>query len=714
MKRRLILSISIIFLLLIDASKLQAQLASDSTRSALNDLIAEQIERIAENTDATLDYNDLIDDYLYYAEYPIDVNSPQMAELRDLHLISAYQYEQLRTYIETFGELVSAFELAGIDGFDQQTIDLLLPVIQVGQKSSAAKIKFSDVLKRGRHQLLMRTEQILEQREGYQSISDSAFIAKPGSRYLGSPQKVYARYAFNYRNKVRAGVTMEKDAGEVFFKNNLPDSIQSLLGDKLRSGFDFYSVHLFAADMGFIKALALGDYHLSFGQGLTMWSGLSFGKSTDATSVMRYGGGVKPNTSVNENLFLRGGAVTFQIKNIDLTAFYSRKKIDANIDITDSVSGEINTITSLQESGLHRTVNELLDKGAIEQVMYGGRVSYQSKIFEIGLTAHHTELEADLQPRLYPYSQFRFVGTSITNMGSDFRLVLPKAIFFGEVARSDNGGMAGIAGVTIQPVGYVSLTAAYRNYEKNYQNLFSNAFAEGSEANNEKGLYLGMSAALAPGWQLKAYADHFSFPWLRYQTDAPSNGHDYLAQLDHQINRRANFYLRFRTKRKMTNSDDPWSRIDYLVNYQKDAYRFQLNYSINESISLKNRIEYIRYHEVQKEVQQGYVVYQDVIYRSTNTPLDLSFRYAIFDADSYDSRVYTYENDVLYAFSIPAFSGKGTRIYLLAKWSISPDLDIWARIGQTWYADDTTIGTGLELIEGNKKTDLKIQLRWKF
>lgn len=714
MKLRLFFSFSFIVLLSAYSLRATAQFANDSTRMALSDLISEQIERIAETTDAVLDYNDLVDDYLYYTENPVDVNSMQMQDLRNLYLINSYQFEQLRAYIDTFGKMVSPFELSAIDGFDQQTIDLLLPVIQIGQGSAAEKLSLSTIFKRGRHQLLLRTEQIAEQPQGYKTISDSALFSKPNDRYLGSPQKIYSRYAFNYRNKIRFGVTMEKDAGEVFFKNNVPDSLQKLLGKQLKSGFDFYSVHLFAADMGIVKAVALGDYHLSFGQGLTMWSGLSFGKSTDATSVMRYGAGIKPNTSVNENLFLRGGAITLRVKNIDLTTFFSRKNIDANIDLTDSVSSEISTITSLQETGLHRTVNELLDKGAVEQMLYGGRLSYQSKIFEIGITGHHTDLEASLQPSLYPYNQYRFTGTSLTNWGSDFRLVLPRVIFFGEFARSDNGGIAGIAGLTIQPVGYVSVTASYRNYERNYQNLFSNAFSEGSAASNEKGLYLGISAALAPGWQLKAYADHFSFPWLRYQTDAPSYGHDYLLQLDHQFSRKAAIYLRFRTKYKMTNSDDPWNRIDFLTYYQKDAYRFQINYAISEFISLKNRIEVIRYHESDQAVRHGYVAYQDIIYRPDNSHVDLSFRYAIFDAESYDSRVYTYENDVLYAFSIPAFSEKGTRLYLLAKWSITNDLTLWARIGQTWYANAQTIGTGLETIEGNKKTDVKIQLRWKF
>ncbi|MDA3942362.1 MAG: hypothetical protein PF694_02345 [Bacteroidetes bacterium] len=706
-------TLGLLFTLFITGFYANAQQA-DSLNMALRDRITEQIELIAESTEEQLDYSDLIENYFYLAENPLNVNTDNLEPLRDLYLINAFQYEQLKEYLINFGPMLSFYELLAVEGFDDRMVALIEPLLSFEIQATASKLKAGNILKYGRHQLLLRAEQVLEMREGYKAISDSALLENPNKRYLGSPQKVYARYAFNYRNQFRAGVTMEKDPGEVLFKQTVNDSLQRLLGNKLKSGFDFYSVHAYASDLGFVKAIALGDYHLAFGQGLTMWSGLSFGKSTEAAAVMRYGGGVKPNTSVNENFFLRGGAVTLAHKNVELTAFYSNKNIDANVDQIDSVSNQISTITSLQESGLHRTVNELMDKNAINQQLFGGRLSYHNRYLDLGVTAHQTKLEATLTPRTYPYNQFQIVSGDLTNYGFDFRVMLPGTIFFGEIAGSDNGGMAGIAGLTSQPAGFFTATIAYRYYEKEYQNFFSNAFAESSSASNETGIYFGINASLAAKWRLKAYADHFQFPWLRYRTDAPSFGHDYFAQLEHEISRSADFYFRFRTKNKMINSDDPWNRIDYLVPYKKDSYRFHINYQINSSFTLKNRAEYIVYKHLEKPQSNGFIIFQDVQYRPVSGRLQLTFRYAIFDADTYDSRVYAYENDVLYAFSIPAFYEKGTRIYLLAKWSVSSAIDIWARIGQTWYSNRNEIGTGLEMIEGNQRTDAKLQMRIKF
>lgn len=686
----------------------------DTTTVKLNDQLMLQLELIAENLEENIDFTDLVDTYYYYAENKLNINGPDAALLQEMYLISAFQLEKLQAYIKEYGKLLSSYEILYIEGFDEQTVAIISPLITFEGSQQVQKIKPKNVAKYGRHQLLMRVEDVLEQRQGYQPIEDSALWEKPNSRYLGSSQKLYARYAFNYRNRVRAGITMEKDAGEVFFANNVNDSIRSLLGKQLNTGFDFYSAHFFMKDVGPIRALALGDYHLAFGQGLTMWSGLAFGKSTDPAGVMKFGQGVRPNSSVNESLFLRGAAMTVGWKQFDFTAFYSSKAMDATSGIVDSVSSEVFTISSLQESGLHRTVNELLKKGNIDQEVMGGRFSFRNNFLEIGYTLHQTRLSASLMPRVYPYNQFRFMGNELFNQGVDYRLVFPRLILFGEISRSDNGGLAAIAGFTAQPAGFANITIAYRDYQKEYQNLFSNAFSEGTLSNNERGIYVGLSAAIAPNWKLTAYADHFDFPWLRFATDAPSFGYDYFAQLDHRINRKADLYFRFRTKRKMTNDDDPWNPIDFITPYTKNTYRFHINYAMGDNWILKNRIELIQYVEGQNDASSGYLVFQDVLYRPKEKFYELSMRYTLFQSDSYDSRIYTYENDVLYAFSIPAFSGKGSRAYLMLRLKAHRNIDFWARIAQTWYADRFTIGSGLETIEGKTRTDIKLQMRWKF
>ncbi|WP_235972664.1 hypothetical protein [Pedobacter ghigonis] len=56
-----------------------------------------------------------------------------------------------------------------------------------------------------------------------------------------------------------------------------------------------------------------GDYTLQFGQGLTLWSGFSFDKGPDVTSVAKKDLGLRPYTSTNEYSFFRGAAATINL-----------------------------------------------------------------------------------------------------------------------------------------------------------------------------------------------------------------------------------------------------------------------------------------------------------------------------------------------------------------------------------------------------------------
>ena len=94
--------------------------------------------------------------------------------------------------------------------------------------------------------------------------------------------------------------------------------------------------------------------------------------------------------------------------------------------------------------------------------------------------------------------------------------------------------------------------------------------------------------------------------------------------------------------------------------------------------------------------------------------LRLSARYALFDTDDYDTRQYVFEQDVLYAFSVPALYGRGTRAYLLAQIQATRHLTLWLRYADTHYRHQNTIGSGLDEIQGNARNEVKAQMRYRF
>ncbi|HCY00068.1 MAG TPA: hypothetical protein DG754_08015, partial [Bacteroidales bacterium] len=126
------------------------------------------------------------------------------------------------------------------------------------------------------------------------------------------------------------------------------------------------------------------------------------------------------------------------------------------------------------------------------------------------------------------------------------------------------------------------------------------------------------------------------------------------------------------------------------------------------------RLEFSWYNEENLPQESGIMLYQDISYRPNKIPLVITGRFAVFETDSWNTRIYAYENDVLYYFSIPAYYSRGTRAYLLAKYSIKRNIDIWLRVAQTYFADQKELGSSLDKIEGSTRSDVRIQVRYKF
>jgi len=668
--------------------------------------LEQRIETIAENSEEEdIDFTTLFDYLAYIYDHPLNINNPKnKEELRQIRILTDIQINSLYEHIALNGKLISIYELQAVEGWNLATIKTILPFITVNADLYSPTISFKEMVKNSSNEIFIRYSRILEHQEGYSPIDDSTLAASPNKRYRGSPDKLYARYRFKFRNNVSVGFTGEKDAGEQIFSGNQ------------KSGFDFYSGHLYLNGFGKLKALAIGDFHAQFGQGLTVWSGLAFGKSADVMTTKRNARGLRPYASVDENLFMRGLGATLEFGKLEFTAFGSHKKIDANVSYDDTTSNfDGYTITSFQQTGLHRTPGEIEDKNIIGETHMGGNLQYTSRVLRIGFTGLHSTYDAKLERNLSYYNQFEFNDNQNTIFGADYNLLIRNFNLYGEVSRSANGGIAQIHGALVSLDPSVALSVVYRNYHRDFQNNLSNGFAENSKNINETGIMLGLKLSKGKKIQLNAYIDQFKFPWLKYQVDKPNTfGHDYLIQLQYKPSKKLVMYGRIRNRKRPINTEEDIDDIDFVVAKKQTNYRYNISYKVSESFTLRNRVELIGFQRGKSDKEYGYLVYQDILYKPLSSNLSFSFRYALFETDSYDSRIYAYENDVLYYFSIPAYYRTGTRTYLTVKYRARKGIDIWLRWAQ-WHLNNTDeIGAGNEMIHGNTKSDIRAQVRFKF
>jgi hypothetical protein len=285
---------------------------------------------------------------------------------------------------------------------------------------------------------------------------------------------------------------------------------------------------------------------------------------------------------------------------------------------------------------------------------------------------------------------------------------------YGEASKQIDAGVALLQGLSFTPDPRLAFAMVYRNYQKNYVNNFNAAFGESSSSTNEKGLYIGMVATPFNKITLSAYADLFNYGWLKYGVDAPSSGQEYSVQVVYNISRRGDFIFGFRQMINPLNYALPSDKSNNIGESAREYYRFQFNYQAMPWLKLQSRVEFTQRGTPNLEKETGYLIYQGFQIRPIKKPWTVSFRYSLFDTDSYDTRLYAFEQDVPYSFSVPSFSGNGSRFYLLFNTNISRSLSLMLRFAQTWYSDKDMVGSGLEVINGNKKSDIKAVLRISF
>jgi hypothetical protein len=108
------------------------------------------------------------------------------------------------------------------------------------------------------------------------------------------------------------------------------------------------------------------------------------------------------------------------------------------------------------------------------------------------------------------------------------------------------------------------------------------------------------------------------------------------------------------------------------------------------------------------------LIYTDFIYKPIFSKLSGNIRLQYFETDGFNSRLYAYESDVLYGFSIPVFSGKGYRYYVNLNYDLTKKLSVWLRFAQFIYKDRIVVGSGLDAIDGNKRSEMKFQAIYRF
>lgn len=661
----------------------------DSTRSE----VQEDLERALEVFDPSnpdFDTERLTQFLQDLAASPININSADADALLNIPAINLKIAQFIVRHRQQVKPFESVEELSLVSGLGKVTLEKIRPYVTVGSGLELGKKLYTNYrywTANDKIEIFSRYQQTLQQQEGYKRPPQEG-------GYIGNPLKYYQRLRYR-SDHLSANITQEKDPGEPFGGS---------------AGFDFFSGHFALHDNGKLQNLIIGDYGLSFGQGLVLWDGGAFGKGREVISaVNRNERRASPYSSAQETDFYRGVAATYGGK-LQLTGFYSYRKRSASV-----INGD--TTRFPQSDGLHRTENERSRFNNTRQELYGGHIRAELPFGFIGATGYKTVFNKFIDGGDAIYDRHDFSGTSTSSLGVDYKFLLASSLMFGEAARSENGGYGIIMGVE-SPVGRdTELTLAYRNYAKDFQSILGDGFGEVSgQPKNEEGIYLGLRHSISSSITLSGYFDQFRFPGPRFGTNQSTQGYDWLGLLEVELNKNLQFYVQARSEIEDDEFEvpDEFGRtLRKLEEARRSTLRAQFEYWVNNKVRLRTRGEVVQSQQAGEDPEFGYLMYQDLRFIASKK-WKFDARITVFETDSFDTRVYQFENDLLYVLSNEVLFGQGQRLYILLNYELVSYLEIWAKFGITIFEDELTIGSGLNQIQGNTRSDVGFQLRFLF
>lgn len=628
---------------------------------------------MVQEDELTDDWEELMTLMEELAQQPRDINQMTREDWEALPFLTPQQVEQLVEYHERYGDMKSFGELRMLTALDEPRRQLIQRFFYIGEEVTTGFPPLNQITRYGRHELM-----------AYGRIPTYERRGDKGS-YAGYHYKHWMRYQFGYNDYVKAGLVGAQDAGEPFFAN------------KNKVGYDFYSFYVQVSHWRAIETLVVGKYKVSAGLGLVVNNGFSLGKLAMLSQMGRNVKAVRAHSSRSTD-YMQGAATTVRLSpQLTATAFLSYRPLDATLN-SDS------TVRTLVTDGYHRTPTELAKKNNTHAAETGLNLRYHQGRLQGGVTAVYSHTDRRLQPPTTQlYRRYQAQGSDFFNASIDYSYLSRRLTVGGETAVNKDGALATLNTASLLAAEGFTLLGVQRFYSYRYSALHARALSNGGQVQNESGALLGLTWTPTPRWRLTAYSDYSYSPWPRYRISKTSHAWDHLVQLSYAPK---SWTLGARYRLRLRQRDKTGTKT--LEDYDEHRLRLWADWQGDGRWNSRSQADAV----VTGTADRGIMVSQNVGYQRGQLRLNGGLGY--FVTDSYDSRVYLYEQGPLYTFGVSQFSGRGCRWWLMARWQLCRQLLLTAKVGTTRYLDRDVIGTGQQQVDGSAMTDIDIQMKWRF
>lgn len=684
-------------------------IASDARAGAARDVFS--------TTRDTLDIEELIGEldvpdaeYAYVSErleelreQPIDLNVAGIDELMSIPFISTAEAMSIVRHRDDRGRFSTEDSLEAVRGLDVLVAKQLRPFVVVHTPDSAAygsqphpslEGTGSQSPSRSETQARIRIKADLIQR-WTRKIERADGFRRDSSGYLGSPDILQTRLRLRI-GRISTGVTLDKDAGEPMQWK--PDSAQF--------GYDFAVGHVAVTDLGWIRRLVIGDYSARFAFGNILRSPGGIGSSTSSPAIR--GNVIRPFASSAETGHFRGLAIELRPhRSLTFSGFASRHRFDARVDTSD---GSSRPLLLRRSTGLHRTETERVGRNALSESVLGGGLRFVAGPFVLAGMAYVVEdrLDGSRLPGNFEIKRRTTVssfaaGAALGDLHVSTELTPGGAQ---SAAMEYRAGRIGVARLRFRRTG----SSAYLPHS-----AYSGASNGRTDAETQAITQLRVRPL--PNTLVDLRIDHTRRSARSNRRPFSSTRTSGIAEVRHEVT--PWFVATLRGTHRVSEDPDlcsssavPFHEIRCLSAAARKSFRLQLEYRHSRSIESRMRIEHVRSETAASGSARGMLVYQDIRFHP-NERITLLARACRFTVDDHQARIYTYENDLLYSFSSPSFSGRGRRSFVFLRIRPLPAISLEVKWSTTRYEDVKTIGSGRDEISGNRLREIRFQLRWR-
>jgi hypothetical protein len=632
-------------------------------KDQLSEIIITMAEELASDEPDTEAAGLYIDRLHELAEDPVQINSGDEDDISRLFFLTGFQIKTLTDYIRTTGSILTVYEIANIPGFDRETSEMMIPFITITDKPvQTSKHRF------------------------WNNSSLLNICYQPGEKdtsFSGPQYKLLNKYRLS-AGGFSTGLTIEKDAGEKLISGKLPLP-------------DFISAYFGYKGQGFIKKMIIGDFSAGFGFGTNINTGMRTSLPLTASGYIPGRNEVKPYTSTDENNFFRGIAMEFSRRNLSLTCFYSKNLIDATI--TNGADSML-SVQNLYTSGIHNKPSLLMKKDAVYDQTWGFNMTYNFNFLRVGLVWSEDRFSLPFEKSLSDLRSINdFEGKRNSLFTVCYSSLVGRILLHGEFSVNCSSSIAFVKGLSLRPSDRLIINCLIRDYEPGFTSFHGKGYGTSTSNWNERGITGNFTFEASKHFFVSAGCDFTSFPWLKYRCSAPSYSMREEIRMKFLPADNLSIETLYNFRHTMSDSPGITGIPDQNVN-RLSHIRGSVRYSPVVNVTLGTRLDYKKAGS-----SSGMLLLQDISVRAVQIPLSIWVRYCLFNTQDWYSRIYTYENDLLYSFRIPALSGTGSRSYIMVKWEVAEFAEFRVKYGITSVSENHFI---------DHKEEIRIQARLFF